>query len=106
MMPAQCRQHGQQHNAGNDASGMRAKRKHNSGKRQRGTGRTFEGQLGNNAGATLATRKVLMLAMMPAQCERGHQCNTKKNAIAAFARLPKAKIAVGRRWVQQRDHGQ
>jgi hypothetical protein len=28
----------------------------NAGKRQRGTGRTFEGQLGNKAGAMPATR--------------------------------------------------
>jgi hypothetical protein len=35
---------------------MRAKRLRNAGKRQRGTGRTFEGQLGDNASATPATR--------------------------------------------------
>jgi hypothetical protein len=56
MTPAQCRQQQQHHNAGNDASGMRAKHQHNAGKRQRCTGQTFKGQLGNNASATPATR--------------------------------------------------
>ncbi len=52
--PAQRRLQGQQHAAGDDAITMREKRKHNAGKRQHGTG--LEGQLGDNAGATLATR--------------------------------------------------
>jgi hypothetical protein len=55
-MPAQCQQQQQQQDAGNDASAMRAKRQRNASKSQRCTGRTFEGQLGNNPGATLATR--------------------------------------------------
>jgi hypothetical protein len=51
MTPAQHRQQGQQHNAGNDTSAMRAKRERNASKRQRGTGRIFEGHLSNNVGA-------------------------------------------------------
>jgi hypothetical protein len=53
---AQSRQRQQQHNAGNDASVMQAKRQRNARKCQRCTGRTFEGQLSNDAGATPVTR--------------------------------------------------
>jgi hypothetical protein len=56
MTPAQRRQQGRQHNAGNDASAMRALRERNAGKCQHGTGQTFEGQLGDNAGAMPVTR--------------------------------------------------
>jgi hypothetical protein len=55
-MPAQRGEQQQQHDAGDDASAMRAKRQHNASKRQCCTGRTFKSQLGNNAGATPATR--------------------------------------------------
>jgi hypothetical protein len=91
MTPAQHRQQGQQHDAGNDASTMRVKCKRNAGKCQRGTSRTFERQLGNNAGATPATRT--------AWCWQWRQCNVgkdtstmPKNAIAALARPSKAKL--------------
>jgi hypothetical protein len=54
--PAQRRQQGQQHDAGNDTNAMQAKHQRNAGKRQRGTSRTFKGQLGNNVGATPGSR--------------------------------------------------
>jgi hypothetical protein len=90
MTPAQHWWQGQQHNAGNDNSAMWAKRQHNACKRQRGTGRTFKGQLGNNTNATPVTRTAWRWQWC--QCNAGKDTSaTPKNAIAALARLLKAQ---------------
>jgi hypothetical protein len=72
MMPAQCRWHGWQHDAGNDASGMRAKCKHNAGKCLRSTGRTLKG----NSATT------------PVQCQQQEQLDAGNNASSMQARTP------------------
>jgi hypothetical protein len=72
MMPAQRQWHGWQHDAGNDASGMREKRKRNAGKRLRGTRRTSK--------ANLAT--------MPAQRQQQGQLDAGNDSSAMRARTP------------------
>jgi hypothetical protein len=100
----QRRQWQQQHDAGNDASAMQAKRQRNAGKRQHCTGWTFESQLGNNPGTMPATRTAWRWQWR--QCNAGKDTSAMpKKGHRCLGQTVKGQIAVGQCRKQQRVHG-